>query len=81
MNVLGEALEGTGLSPSDLWLRYLGIGGLATPAELEAYVQGTAEPDDRQYDLIAAAINDRHVELGGDHPVAYRGPTYELPTW
>lgn len=81
MSVLEEAMRDSALTTTDLWLRYLSIGGLSMPVEFDAYIRGSLEPDDHQYDLIAAALNDRFVELGGDHPVSYRGPTYEFPSW
>jgi hypothetical protein len=59
------------LSHSELWLRYFALGGLATPIELEAYLYGSLRPPAHEHDVLAHAINERFVELGGDHPVPY----------
>ena len=34
-------------------------------------VHGALEPSAHDHDLIAHALNERFVELGGNHPVAY----------
>ena len=70
---LTEGLHRSGLSHLDLWLRYIAIGGEASPMELEAYVNGLLHPDPHQHDMIAQALNERFLELGGDHPVGYSG--------
>ena len=33
---------------------------------------GLLVPDDYQHNLIAQALNEYFIELGQDHPVAYR---------
>ena len=68
---LDQARRDAGLSTSELWLRYFGLGGTSTPIELEAYLHGALEPTAHEHDLLVHAINERHVELGGDHPVPY----------
>jgi hypothetical protein len=59
------------LSHGELWLRYFGLGGMSTGLELEAYLYGALEPSPHDYDMIAHALNERFVELGGNHPVPY----------
>jgi hypothetical protein len=68
---LDHARIGAGLSVTELWLRYFALGGNNEPLELEAYLHGALEPTTEEHNLIAHAINERHVELGGDHPVPY----------
>ena len=60
-----------GLTIRDLWLRYFGLGGMSTPVEFEACLFGTLASTDHDHDLIAHALNERFVELGGNHPVPY----------
>jgi hypothetical protein len=60
-----------GLSHGELWLRYFELGGLSTGLELEAFLYGVLLPSAHDHDVIAHAINERFVELGGNHPVAY----------
>lgn len=76
-DVLEQARHETGLSISDLWLRYFAVGGMSTALEVEAVLYGAlvAEPENR--DLIALALNERFSELGRDHPLAY---SHDEPT-
>jgi hypothetical protein len=63
--------EEAGLSLGELWLRYFELGGMSTGLELEAFLCGVLLPSTHDHDVIAHAINERFVELGGNHPVAY----------
>lgn len=60
-----------GLSHAELFLRYFELGGMATAFQLEAFVYGALRPSAHDHDVIAHALNERFVELGGNHPVAY----------
>jgi hypothetical protein len=60
-----------GLSHGELWLRYFELGGMSTGLELEAFLYGIVLPSAHEHDVIAHAINERFVELGKNHPVAY----------
>src|ERR1700677_5138181 len=60
-----------GLSLGELWLRYFELGGMSTGLQLEAFLYGVLLPSTHDHDVIAHAINERFVELGGNHPVAY----------
>jgi hypothetical protein len=64
-----------GLSHGELWLRYFELGGMSTAFDLEAFLYGVLAPSDHDHDLIAHALNERFVELGGNHPVAYSKAT------
>jgi hypothetical protein len=68
---LDEARLEAGLSHGDLWLRYFELGGMSTSLELEAFLYGALRPSPHDHDVIAHALNERFVELGGNHPVAY----------
>jgi predicted DNA-binding ribbon-helix-helix protein len=59
------------LSHGDLWLRYFELGGMSTSLELEAYLYGALQPTAHDHDVIAHALNERFVEMGGNHPVPY----------
>ena len=61
------------LSHSELWLRYFELGGMSTTLELEAILYGALKPSPHDHDVLAQALNERFVELGGNHPVSYRG--------
>ena len=68
---LNVARIDAGLSVGELWLRYFGLGGMSTRFELEAHLFGALVASDHDHDLIAHALNERFVELGGDRPVPY----------
>lgn len=72
--VLASAAARSGMPPDVLWLRYLAVGGLAGPVELEAYLAEALEIDRHEHDRVAAALNDHFVERGQDHPVPYADP-------
>jgi hypothetical protein len=60
-----------GLSHGDLWLRYFELGGMSDVVELEAILYGVLQPSAHDREVIAHALNERFVELGGNHPVPY----------
>jgi hypothetical protein len=60
------------LSHSELWLRYFELGGMSTSLQLEAFLYGALRPTRHDHDVIAHALNERFVELGGNHPVPYQ---------
>ena len=70
-NTLDEYRRDAMLSHGELWLRYFELGGMSTAFEIEAIVYGALEPSPHDRDLIAHALNERFVELGGNHPVPY----------
>ncbi len=55
----------------ELWLRYLGLGGDATPKDVDAYLAGRLEPTRREYNILVDALNERFMELGFRSPVQY----------
>ena len=59
------------LSNGELWLRYFELGGMSTGVDLEAFLLGFLQPSIHDHDVIAHALNERFVELGGNHPVPY----------
>jgi hypothetical protein len=71
VDVLDAFRRGADLSHGELWLRYFELGGMSTGLELEAYLFGALRPSRHDHDVIAHALNERFVELGGNHPVPY----------
>ena len=79
--VLEAARRQAGMSLHDLWIAYFALGGMARPAEMRAYLGGEAG-EAIDYDVLAQAINERFIDLGGNHPVPYRdefGPGPDFP--
>jgi hypothetical protein len=70
-DMLDRARRDAMLSVGALWLRYFELGGLGTALELEAYLHGALRPTPHEYDVLAHALNERFVELGGIHTVPY----------
>jgi len=68
---LDRARRDAGLSHGELWLRYFGLGGMSSALQVEAFLYGALEPTAHDHDVVAHALNERFVELGGNHPVAY----------
>ena len=73
IDVLERARRDTGMSMVDLWLRYFALGGVRTPIEIDAVLNGALVADATDRDRLAVALNERFAELGGDHPVPYDG--------
>jgi hypothetical protein len=44
---------------------------MRTGFELEAILYGAILPTVHDHDVIAHALNERFVEMGGNHPVPY----------
>lgn len=70
-DVLDRARQDAGLSQDELWVRYFELGGMSTAVELEAFLYGALQPSVHDHDIVAHALNERFVELGGNHPVPY----------
>lgn len=69
---LRDGLDLSGLSITDLWLRYIALGGNASKAAMSRHITGQDRPSHYQHNLIAQAINESFTERGEDHPVGYR---------
>jgi len=68
---LDQARRDAGLSHGELWLRYFELGGMSTALQVEAFLYGALRPCANDHDVVAHALNERFVELGGNHPVPY----------
>jgi hypothetical protein len=73
-DVLDACRREAGLSHDELWLRYFELGGMCAGFELEAFLHGLRVPSSHDHAVIALAINERLVELGGKHSVPYLRP-------
>lgn len=59
-------------------MRYFELGGMDSAIELEAILFGILQPSQHDHDVIAHALNERFVELGGNHPVPYLSDAMDL---
>jgi hypothetical protein len=71
LDVLDVYCREAGLSYDELWLRYFELGGMCAGFELESFLHGLQAPSVYDHDVIALAINERLVELGGGPAVPY----------
>lgn len=67
--ILATARERAGISERDLCVGYYALGGTATPATLNAYLDGTVVPSAAEYDVVAQTLNEFFMGRGEDHPV------------
>lgn len=65
------ARQQAGFSVIELWLAYLGLGGLAMPPDIVAILSGELRAGRRDHDLLAQALNERFADMNLDHPVPY----------
>ena len=69
--ILSAGCEQAHLTLEQLWLAYLAFGGLHSPAEVRALLDGDGTLTAQEYDLLAHAINERFMDDGLDHPIPY----------
>lgn len=54
----------SGLTLSDLWGRYLGLGGRLPQTALVGYLDGAAAWPDMEHNVLAQALNENLWDLG-----------------
>jgi len=69
---LEELRKQMGVSPRETWVAYFSLGGDCEEGVVSGWFAGNGAPSDRDYNLLAQAVNDLAVERGGDHPATYR---------
>ena len=74
---LADGQRQLALTDTELWTRYLALGGSGDIRRLRDHVLAVDCPDDHEHKVIAQCLNDAFVERGYDHPVAYHHP--EMP--
>ena len=62
---LEAGMELSGMDYHQLWLRQISVGGDIGSLEMEAYVLGVLQPDNYRHNLLAQAINEHFLDLGG----------------
>lgn len=64
------------LTVSDLWLRYVGLGGNGDLFDVDAYLNGLVPLDSLDQDMLAVAVNERLAELYAEArvPLATQAP-------
>lgn len=59
------------MAAAEVWFAYFALGGMEPPKVIDSILEGTVAPTDRDYDLLAQALNERFMDRGTDHPVPY----------
>ncbi|MGY1733536.1 hypothetical protein ACI798_18665 [Geodermatophilus sp. SYSU D01045] len=72
LTVIAWRLGGSTLS--DLWWRYLTVGGDHPQAALAAYLDGSAAWPDTEHDVLAQVLNEALWELGIPSLAPHRAP-------
>lgn len=67
--VLDTGRQLAGLHLTQLWLDYVALGGNCSPAELAALLSGGQPIGQIDYEILAAALNERFAEAGFGHPI------------
>jgi hypothetical protein len=69
--LLETARQHAGLSPAELWLRYVALGGTQSPQLLRRLLLGEDPLLELDYDLVALALNERLSDMDLDAPLPY----------
>ncbi|MCA1692541.1 MAG: hypothetical protein ABR540_11955 [Acidimicrobiales bacterium] len=70
-SILENGRERAGLGVSDLWMRYVGNGGMATLSQMECYLAGATRPSRLEYDVLVSALNDQFIDMRLNSPIPY----------
>jgi hypothetical protein len=66
---LRDRLVDVGWTNADLLIATLGLSGYMLGGDINGILAGRRPPTRGEYNVIAAALNERYADLGGDHPV------------
>ena len=59
------------LSEHELWIASISCGGYESREEFAAFLRGAGPLNDRDYNAVAAALNDKLIEMGLDPSMPY----------
>lgn len=69
---LRDGMRGLRWDVGELFVATAAIGGFLRRDDVAAIASGQRQPSPHEYDVMAAALNERFTELGRNHP---------LPCW
>jgi hypothetical protein len=75
---LDRAREMAGMTRSELWTGYLGLGGHLNSDQLDDRLSGRTAIARLDYDILAVVLNERFAENGLGHPIDF-WDSLELP--
>ncbi|MDQ6616731.1 MAG: hypothetical protein M3083_18795 [Actinomycetota bacterium] len=59
------------LTREELWLKYIGLGGMAGIEDMTSYLAGRGDLGRLEHNTIAQALNEQYIDLGQNHLVPY----------
>lgn len=62
--------------PADLWVASVAVGGRLHLVDVAGITSGLRRPSRAEYNMLAVALNERYMDLGANHPIAY----WDLPS-
>ena len=68
---LAAAIERTDIDLAELWARSLALGGDWSRKQFATIFADGVELSDHDYDVIAQALNEWHMDFGRNERVAY----------
>jgi hypothetical protein len=68
---LRAGLALSGMTYEQLWVSYIGLGGMLDRDQLHASLEGKSPLSPYEHDMVAQALNDHFTDRGQNHPVAY----------
>lgn len=69
---LGPARQRADLSMAALFVRYVGLGGVASSAQLSAHVASGGPLSGMEHDVAVQALNERFMELHDPERLPYQ---------
>jgi hypothetical protein len=73
---LRDGFDLCGVDAHEMWLRYVALGGTISQVDLVPFLTTDAEPNGREHDTIAQALNEAFLDQDiGTFPVATLFPT------
>jgi hypothetical protein len=60
------------LTWEELWVRYVGLGGMLGMDDMTTYLLGTGGVTRLEHNVLAHALNEELIDTGQDSRVAYR---------
>ena len=68
--VIRSGLQRLSWTVSDLWIATVSVGGSFSRQDVEDLTTGGRAATPIEHDILVAALNDRFVDLGTNHPLA-----------
>lgn len=69
--VLDDMRKLARLTHRELWLRYLALGGDASPGQVDAFLADTQQASRREYNILVDALNERLRDIDLLQRLAY----------